>query len=53
MGAAQDGSSAFGKNEKDKAEVEEWIEKVASGEVAKPDNLKVGLRAVVTEAGVC
>ena len=53
VGAAQDGSSDFGKNEKDKAEVEEWIEKAASGEVAKPDNLKVGLRAVVSEAGVC
>lgn len=41
--ATQDGSSEFGKNEKDKAEVNEWIEKVAVGEVAKPGKLKVCL----------
>lgn len=40
-GAAQDGSADFGKNEKDKKEVEEWIEKVAGGDAAKPENLKV------------
>ncbi|KAI0801790.1 hypothetical protein BC629DRAFT_1284797 [Irpex lacteus] len=39
-GAAQDGSADFGKNEKDKKEVEEWIEKVAGGEAAKPEDLK-------------
>ncbi|KAH9841534.1 uncharacterized protein C8Q71DRAFT_700858 [Rhodofomes roseus] len=38
--AAVDGSSDFGKSEKDKAEVTEWIEKIAQGEVAKPQNLK-------------
>lgn len=42
--ATEDGSSDFGKNEKDKAEVNEWIEKIAVGEVAKPDNLKVMLK---------
>ena len=30
-------------NEKDKKEVEEWIEKVAGGDVVKPDSLKVRL----------
>ncbi|KAI0632093.1 hypothetical protein C8Q77DRAFT_1123841 [Trametes polyzona] len=39
-GAAQDGSEDFGKSEKDKAEVAEWINKVAQGDVAKPDNFK-------------
>ena len=39
--AAQDGSKDFGRSEKDKAEVAEWIDKVAQGEVAKPDNFKV------------
>ncbi|KAI0335930.1 nucleic acid-binding protein [Cubamyces sp. BRFM 1775] len=38
--AAQDGSEDFGRSEKDKAEVAEWIDKVAQGEVAKPDNFK-------------
>lgn len=40
-GATQDGSNDFGQNEKDKAEVSGWIEKIADGAVAKPDNLKV------------
>ncbi|EIW59492.1 nucleic acid-binding protein [Trametes versicolor FP-101664 SS1] len=39
-GAAQDGSEDFGKSEKDKAEVAEWIDKVAQGDVAKPESLK-------------
>ncbi|KAI0720467.1 hypothetical protein C8T65DRAFT_633102 [Cerioporus squamosus] len=39
-GAAQDGSEDFGKSEKDKAEVAEWIEKAAQGDVAKPENFK-------------
>lgn len=30
-----------GKTEKDKAEVTEWIEKVAAGEAVKPDVLSV------------
>ncbi|KAH9936283.1 nucleic acid-binding protein [Fomitopsis serialis] len=38
--AAVDGSSDFGKSEKEKAEVTGWIEKIAEGEVAKPQNLK-------------
>ncbi|TFK91134.1 nucleic acid-binding protein [Polyporus arcularius HHB13444] len=38
-GAAQDGSD-FGKSEKDKAEVAEWIDKAAQGDVAKPENFK-------------
>jgi aminoacyl tRNA synthase complex-interacting multifunctional protein 1 len=41
VGATQDGSADFGKNEKDKAEVSEWIEKVAAGKVGKPEGLKV------------
>lgn len=44
-GAAQDGSEAFGKSEKDKAEVADWIDKVAHGDVAKAENLKVCLIA--------
>ncbi|RPD77832.1 nucleic acid-binding protein [Lentinus tigrinus ALCF2SS1-7] len=39
-GAAQDGSEDFGKSEKDKTEVAEWIDKVAQGDVAKPENFK-------------
>ncbi|KAI0712196.1 hypothetical protein C8Q76DRAFT_733767 [Earliella scabrosa] len=38
--AVQDGSEDFGKSEKDKAEVAEWIGKVAQGDVAKPENFK-------------
>ncbi|PSR74820.1 hypothetical protein PHLCEN_2v9534 [Hermanssonia centrifuga] len=40
-GATKEGSAEFGKSEKDKAEVTEWIERVAAGEAAKPENLKV------------
>ena len=40
-GAAQDGSEDFGKSEKDKAEVAEWIDKVAQGDLARPENFKV------------
>ncbi|KAI0086542.1 hypothetical protein BDY19DRAFT_894826 [Irpex rosettiformis] len=39
-GATHDGSSEFGRNEKDKKEVEEWIERVAGGEVVKAEALK-------------
>ena len=41
LGATQDGSQDFGKSEKDKAEVAGWIEKVAQGDVVKPEALKV------------
>lgn len=40
-GAAQDGSEDFGKSEQDKAEVTGWIDKVAQGDVTRPENLKV------------
>ncbi|KAI0354934.1 nucleic acid-binding protein [Trametes cingulata] len=40
VGAAQDGSEDFGKSEKDKAEVADWIDKVAQGDVAKPESFK-------------
>ncbi|KAH9950539.1 nucleic acid-binding protein [Amylocystis lapponica] len=39
-GAVQDGRQDFGKSEQDKAEVAQWIEKVAQGDVAKAENLK-------------
>lgn len=39
--AAPDGSESFGKSEKDQAEVAQWIDKVAQGDVAKAENLKV------------
>ena len=39
--AAQDGSEDFGRSEKDKAEVSQWLEKVVQGDVAKPENFKV------------
>ena len=39
--AAHVGSEDFGKSEKDKAEVAQWIDKVAQGDVAKPENFKV------------
>ncbi|OSD07251.1 nucleic acid-binding protein [Trametes coccinea BRFM310] len=38
--AVQDGSEDFGKSEKDKAEVAEWIDKVAQGDVAKPEKFQ-------------
>ncbi|KZT73811.1 nucleic acid-binding protein [Daedalea quercina L-15889] len=38
--ATVDGSSDFGKSEKDKAEVTEWIDKIAVGEIVRPQNLK-------------
>jgi len=38
--AASDGSTDFGKSEKDKTEVADWIEKIAQGDVVKPQNLK-------------
>ena len=47
--AAQDGSEDFGKSEKDKAEVAQWIDKVAQGDVAKPENFKV--RVLVRDGG--
>ncbi|GBE84916.1 hypothetical protein BKA93DRAFT_735979 [Sparassis latifolia] len=39
-GAAEHGSPDYGKSEKEQAEVVEWIEKVAQGDVVKPENLK-------------
>ncbi|OBZ71316.1 tRNA-aminoacylation cofactor arc1 [Grifola frondosa] len=39
-GAAQEGSPDYGKSEKEKVEVADWIEKVAQGDVAKPERLK-------------
>ncbi|KAI1789594.1 nucleic acid-binding protein [Ganoderma leucocontextum] len=38
--AAPDGSESFGKSEKDKVEVAQWIDKVAQGDVAKAENLE-------------
>ncbi|OCH91862.1 nucleic acid-binding protein [Obba rivulosa] len=39
-GAVQDSSADFGKSEQDKAEVAAWIEKVAQGQIPKPEGLK-------------
>ncbi|KAI0320201.1 nucleic acid-binding protein [Amylostereum chailletii] len=39
-GAAQDGAQDFGRTEKDKTEVAQWIEKVAQGNIANPDSSK-------------
>lgn len=43
IGAVQDGnaSSDFGKSEKDQAEVSAWIERIAEGEITKPESVKV------------
>jgi aminoacyl tRNA synthase complex-interacting multifunctional protein 1 len=41
LSAVQDDVQAFGTTEKDKAEVMEWIEKVAAGDVGKPETLQV------------
>ena len=49
--AAPDGASDFGKSEKDKAEVTQWIEKIAEGSVAKPENLKVSTLAARVRCG--
>ena len=43
-GSAEAGSSSFGQSEKDQAEVAEWIEKIAAGEVVKPEALQVSPR---------
>ncbi len=48
--AAKDGSEDFGKSEKDKAEVAEWIDKVAQGDVAKPENFKARMVIAVEAA---
>ncbi|KAA1470003.1 nucleic acid-binding protein [Dentipellis sp. KUC8613] len=40
LGAAKEGGVDFGKSEKDKAEVVEWVENVAQGSVAKAESLK-------------
>ena len=42
-GAVQEGnaSSDFGKSEKDQAEVADWVERIAGGEIAKAENVKV------------
>lgn len=34
-------TDAYGSNEKDKAEVTEWIQKVAKGDIAQPSSSKV------------
>ena len=44
--AASDGQQDFGKTEKDKTEVAEWIEQIAQGDFTKPGNLKVRIRLV-------
>ena len=49
--AAPDGASDFGKSEKDKAEVTQWIEKIAEGSVAKPESLKVSIQDVRVRCG--
>ena len=36
-----------GKSEKDKAEVSEWIEKVAAGEAVKPGGLQVRMSGAI------
>lgn len=41
IGATEDGSQDFGKSEKEKADIAEWIDKVAQGEVTRVENLKV------------
>ena len=40
-GSAEEGSPAYGKSEKDQAEVADWIEKISTGDVAKAESLKV------------
>lgn len=39
--AASQGAENFGKSEKDKAEVSEWIAKVADGRIAYPKDAQV------------
>ena len=41
LGALPNGATDLGSSEKDKAEVEGWIEKIAQGDINKPDGLKV------------
>jgi aminoacyl tRNA synthase complex-interacting multifunctional protein 1 len=40
-GAVQDSAKDFGSSEKDRAEVAEWIDNVAQGNIVNPENLKV------------
>jgi hypothetical protein len=41
IGTNQDSGHHFGKSEKDQAEVVQWVEKAASGDILKPSGLKV------------
>lgn len=42
----QGATSEFGKSDKDKIEVAEWIEKVAQGDIVKPAGVKVRICAL-------
>lgn len=46
-GASHEGGALLGTSEQDKAEVAEWIEKVAAGEAVKPASLQVSQPTVV------
>lgn len=45
--ASHEGGALLGTSEQDKAEVAEWIEKVAAGEAVKPASLQVSQPTVV------
>lgn len=46
IGATEDGSQDFGKSEKEKADIAEWIDKVAQGDITRAENLKASARRV-------
>lgn len=52
LGALPNGATDLGSSEKDKAEVEGWIEKIAQGDINKPDGLKVCEQYITFELGL-
>lgn len=48
IGASKDSDQVFGKSEKDKADVAEWIDKVAQGDVTRAENLNVCLHQFIS-----
>lgn len=46
IGATEDGGQDFGKSEKEKADIAEWIDKVAQGDITRVENLKASARRV-------
>lgn len=58
LAATKQGTQDIGKTDQDKAEIEEWIGKVAQGDIVKESGLKVGqsslsLLMILRPSGIC